>query len=289
MSEPESTPLNLPPWWPRAAGAGLVVVALAMRLFAPDGPMALVSWGAGMFGLAFALFGVESGKAIVGRLAPAKPETTPVEPSALQPVRILGFGSATIGCVGVGWVISDIVGDGVHATNAWWVVVAATLGLVATGIWSATLDQEATPLRVPTPETPNHRRAIGVGVAVALLAQIAIPSTYYFSEDRFDERFAWRMFSDVRVYTCRLGAYDVQDGQRTPVRLPSVIHVAWINTMRRSREGVLQRYLTWRCETEEIDGAQIVNQCRTPENEAVPPVVRALECGTGEITAVGVE
>ena len=97
------------------------------------------------------------------------------------------------------------------------------------------------------------------------------------------------MFSAVRVYRCDLGAFDLNDTRVTPVDLAHTIHVAWVNTMQRGREGVIQRYLTWRCETAEIDGARVTNRCVTPEGQRVPDLIREIDCSNGELRAVEVQ
>ena len=69
-------------------------------------------------------------------------------------------------------------------------------------------------------------------VAVNLL----VPLSYYVVPgDRYDERFAWRMFSSTRMARC-----DVRftAGGRN-VTLPSVFHTAWIKTAKRGRGNVV--------------------------------------------------
>jgi len=295
MSEPESNDEMRPPkgnqppwWWLRGAGLALAALTVGLGFTSSDAAMQLGAWSMGMLGVAVALFGQGPKDAVVSDLRDEPAPATVVDRAALQPLRILGFGSAAIALIGVAWVLHDVT-EGVRATQAWWVVVAGAVGLIAAAIWSAVLDQSPARLRVEPPEDSKRRLLISCAVAAVLIAEIAIPATYYFGDDRFDERFAWRMFSDVRVYQCQLGAYDIHDGRGTPVNLPSTVHVAWINTMRRSREDVLQRFLRWRCEDAVVDGVRIVNQCRTPEGESVPPVVREIECTTGHITSVEVE
>ncbi|HEU5055336.1 MAG TPA: hypothetical protein VFU21_02370 [Kofleriaceae bacterium] len=80
------------------------------------------------------------------------------------------------------------------------------------------------------------RRAL-IFVHVFLAVQIALPLTYYHARrDKYDERFAWRMFSAERMAICT-PAFRV-DG--TPVRLFSHFHEAWINIARRGRRDVLE-------------------------------------------------
>lgn len=66
--------------------------------------------------------------------------------------------------------------------------------------------------------------------------QLLFPLRYYLGDDPFDERFAWRMFSPVRLVQC-----DVRllDADRQAINLPSRIHVVWINLLRRARLQVL--------------------------------------------------
>ena len=59
------------------------------------------------------------------------------------------------------------------------------------------------------------------------------------------------------------------NGWRTTMRmindesLMQTMHVAWVNTLRRSREGVMRRYLTWRCDNADVAGARVENRTST--------------------------
>jgi hypothetical protein len=54
--------------------------------------------------------------------------------------------------------------------------------------------------------------------------QVALPLSYYLGDDRFDERFAWRMFSPVRLSECRVKLVDRTDGAATIVRPNAELH-----------------------------------------------------------------
>ena len=72
-------------------------------------------------------------------------------------------------------------------------------------------------------------------IGVLLLSQILLPLSYYVSDREYDERFAWRMFSPIRMVRCQL-AYTA-DGAEVP--LSAEFHSAWITLMQRGREGVV--------------------------------------------------
>lgn len=80
------------------------------------------------------------------------------------------------------------------------------------------------------------RRAL-IFIHVFLAVQIALPLTYYYARrDKYDERFAWRMFSAERMAVCS-ASFRVGD---QPVRLGERFHEAWINIARRGRRDVLE-------------------------------------------------
>lgn len=126
-----------------------------------------------------------------------------------------------------------------------------------------------------------------MGAVAVLLVQALIPLRYYLGDDAYDERFSWRMFSAVRMQQCDIAASETTHGVTRPVRLIETIHVAWINTLRRNREAVMERYLEWRCEQDGVSRARLENECRTPDGREVPTIVREIECASGEITREG--
>lgn len=76
-------------------------------------------------------------------------------------------------------------------------------------------------------------------IHVFLAIQIALPLHYYTARrDRNDERFAWRMFSPVRMLRCQ-PVFRVGESQE-PLRSPgSVFHEAWLELAKRGRLAVV--------------------------------------------------
>lgn len=79
------------------------------------------------------------------------------------------------------------------------------------------------------------RRSVFITCMLAL--NVLGPLHYYVvTTDPYDERFAWRMFSPVRMLRCE--ADFRLDGQ--PVDLSANIHSAWITLVQRGRSDVTQ-------------------------------------------------
>ena len=87
------------------------------------------------------------------------------------------------------------------------------------------------------------------GFIVAYLAfQIGLPLSYYFARDNpFDERFAWRMFSPVRVSECSVRLWEQLGSARASVDPSRELGPAWVGLMQRARVAVIERYAVQRC------------------------------------------
>lgn len=138
------------------------------------------------------------------------------------------------------------------------------------------------------PPRGQTRKRVTRFIGAFLAFQLLVPLTYYMRDDPYDERFAWRMFSAIRVYGCRTWAYDIHegpDGERREQRLDlsKEIHVAWITTMRRNRRDVIHAFLRRRCEEPGVAAARVINRCSTPDGERVGPLEYERDCETGEI------
>jgi hypothetical protein len=74
-------------------------------------------------------------------------------------------------------------------------------------------------------------------IAIVVATQMLIPLHYYLvRRDPHDERFAWRMFSPMRMSTCRPAFF--KDEQ--PLPLAAEFHEAWVNIASRGRFTVLE-------------------------------------------------
>lgn len=95
------------------------------------------------------------------------------------------------------------------------------------------------PSHVPGAPPPTGRaRARVNGFIVAFLAvQVLAPLSYYtLRQDRLDERFAWRMFSEVRMVRCE-ARFAVAG---SAVALSARYHSAWITLLERGRRDVVR-------------------------------------------------
>ncbi len=73
-------------------------------------------------------------------------------------------------------------------------------------------------------------------IALWLVIQLAVPLHYYLmARDEHDERFAWRMFSPMRMLRCDL---ELSVGNR-PVAVTSEFHDAWQQIAARGRRSVV--------------------------------------------------
>lgn len=212
--------------------------------------------------------------------------------SGRGPRMALALGSAPIVVLGLVVVARDVI-VGRESGTGWAPLIVGGLGLVAAGIWRAIDDARG----VASDRAPADRlegagegeagartlRWIAAGAGLFLLAQALIPLRYYLGSDPYDERFAWRMFSDVRLQECGVRATEVANGSERIVPLQRTIHVAWITTLRRNRSAAVRRYLRWRCEQGGVTSARLQSDCVTPEGERLPPLVRTIDCASGEI------
>ena len=96
----------------------------------------------------------------------------------------------------------------------------------------------------------GHLRALsktkrGRFIIAFLAIQLLLPLHYYFlRHDPHDERFAWRMFSPMRMTKCTTRfAVDKQ-----PVQLGSEFHEAWVEIANRGRYSVLEGMASKLCQ-----------------------------------------
>lgn len=77
----------------------------------------------------------------------------------------------------------------------------------------------------------------GAFITLFLALQVALPLQYYLlRRDRHDERFAWRMFSPIRMVTCEVTM--TMDDQ--PIVLGKEFHEAWLKLAERGRRTVIE-------------------------------------------------
>jgi hypothetical protein len=91
-----------------------------------------------------------------------------------------------------------------------------------------------------------------------LLLQLALPLHYYvLRDDVHDERWAWRMFSPMRMTKCR-STWTVD---RQPVALGSQFHEAWLEMVERGRLVVIQEMAHRLCRKHPGKPVEVTLQC----------------------------
>lgn len=140
----------------------------------------------------------------------------------------------------------------------------------------------------PSPEIgdENRRRRIRVAFGIFVAVQLVVPLSYYTRSDRYDERFAWRMFSTTRVESCATHATEVKDGRTRPIALARTIHYAWIEHFSRNRRKVIERFLEVRCHTAGVDSVTLENACRGVDAGSARLVEWTRDCRTGVVHEV---
>lgn len=136
---------------------------------------------------------------------------------------------------------------------------------------------------MPEPQGDRRRRwRIGLGVLLAL--HLTLPLTYYLRDDPYDERFAWRMFSGIRMHTCDVRVEERVAGEVRPLDIPRTVPVAWRNLLRRNRRAVVLGFLEQRCELPDAEEVVITNRCATPQRQVLAPQIYRRECASGTVT-----
>lgn len=135
---------------------------------------------------------------------------------------------------------------------------------------------------VPAPEGVWRKRLPFLG-ALWVVLMLVVPLRYYLGDDAYDERFAWRMFSAVRVQSCQAELKEVRHTSERVIPLMEVLPAPWAALLERNRTAVVDSVLRWRCEREGVTSVRFRNTCRVASGQPLPPTERAIDCGTGEI------
>lgn len=149
------------------------------------------------------------------------------------------------------------------------------------------------PVLVNAPPTGRARGLVSGAVAAWLLVQLALPASYYVRGEASEERFAWRMFSDVWWYhkTCRISLVERLDipgeaGERSrrPVNLDREYHATWPRQIQRARRAVLEKVLRQRCDTDPAVASVVFTRaCPQAPPGRLPALRVARDCRTGRV------
>jgi hypothetical protein len=129
----------------------------------------------------------------------------------------------------------------------------------------------------------QQRRAPWLWLLVAF--QLVLPASYYLRTEPDDERFAWRMFSAVRVKRCQVRAFVIDGtGERAGIDLEASLHSGWVSALKRGRERVIERLLSQRCVRDQAVRTELWRGCEDAGQRAAGGVRFAMDCVTGKLT-----
>ena len=116
------------------------------------------------------------------------------------------------------------------------------------------------PMKLP----PNM---IALGAIAFVVLQLALPISYYISNHAYDERFAWRMFSSVRMTRCSFKLSTIDGAAETVLPLQKEYHVVWLNLAKRARLDVVDAMVKNACIKHPFIRGSL--QCTTPQAPAI--------------------
>ena len=99
----------------------------------------------------------------------------------------------------------------------------------------------------------------GVVILLVVVSQLLLPLHYYVArKDPHDERFAWRMFSPMRMARC---APDFRINEK-PVAISTEFHEAWVELAKRGRFVVLEKMGARLCEKNPGAAVHMMMECQ---------------------------
>jgi len=133
----------------------------------------------------------------------------------------------------------------------------------------------------------RHRRRINAFIVISLALQVLIPISYHLRAAPADERFAWRMYSSVRLRTCGVTVREQVPAPGattswTRVNLDRTLHLGWQSALRQDVASVVEKLLRSRCNL----GASRVRMdrsCRSPSGVSFPPSRIEMDCQTNAV------
>jgi len=144
---------------------------------------------------------------------------------------------------------------------------------------------------LPSPPPGLTRLVVSIFIGIFLLWQLVWPATYYFSQDRFDERFAWRMFSAFGR-TQKSCTVNVKQKQMSldyelpvhPLRPLLPVVDTWTNQLIVNRKSVVDKFLRDRCQQSPwMIEVTIVRICPQGDSHETMSGELRMNCLTGEV------
>lgn len=147
---------------------------------------------------------------------------------------------------------------------------------------------------IAPPPPGRARLIISLLIVTYLLLQLAVPTSYYLGNNPSDERFSWRMFSDLWHFhkTCIASIVEtvaVSGADDTPslreVDLQRTLHPTWVKRLAWDWRLVVEKFLRTRCESDpSVTEVQFIQRCSAAAESRIPSVNLRLTCRTGTFT-----
>jgi hypothetical protein len=113
--------------------------------------------------------------------------------------------------------------------------------------------------RIPSGVLALVRTWQGLVILLVLASQLLLPLQYYTARrDPHDERFAWRMFSPMRMTRCT-PKFTIDS---KPVNLNTEFHEAWIEIANRGRFVVIEQMAARLCQKNPGAAVHVVIECQ---------------------------
>jgi hypothetical protein len=123
------------------------------------------------------------------------------------------------------------------------------------------------------------RKWRNIAILAFLAIQFALPISYYLTRDRFDERFAWRMFSPIRMVRCQVSFFAaVNDSPQQQLSINTELSQPWSNWMRRGHTKIVRAFADYYCTKQDSADQKIELfvdlTCRLPDKTIHQPISR---------------
>jgi hypothetical protein len=130
---------------------------------------------------------------------------------------------------------------------------------------------------------PRRLSARWVFIHLFLLVQLALPVSYFFRQDRYDERFAWRMFSAERMVKCETKFLLGEERKELP--LDGLFHTAWLEMAQRGRKVVVEEMAARVCHDHPGLPLRVGLRCVAAADRSVDEVSRGVfdVCPSGKL------
>jgi len=140
---------------------------------------------------------------------------------------------------------------------------------------------------VAAPPPGWARLIVSLFIGAFLLWQVSVPLTYYLGQNKFDERFAWRMFS-VLGWSQRKCSVTVTETVKSPdqASVPpqdlEVIIGSFVNLLVGNRAAVVKKFLNTRCKAHpQMIRVRLVRMCPLADGSEIAAGYMELNCRTG--------